>query len=87
MLIAKSFLIEYTYQIMELKVEVNLISTPVLIAGDFNARTANQWDGLSEYSLPDKNNIDTQENKWVKVLIDFLRFYNLGIFNDRIYRM
>ena len=48
MLIAKSFLIEYTYQIMELKVEVNLISTPVLIAGDFNARTANQWDRLSE---------------------------------------
>ena len=28
--------------------QVDLISTPVLIAGDFNARTANQWDRLSE---------------------------------------
>ena len=62
--------------------QVDFISTPVLIAGDFNATTANQWDRLSEYPLLDRNNIDTQDNKWGKVLIDFLRFYNLGIFND-----
>ena len=55
---------------------------PIILAGDFNARTENLEDGLTKYSS--RRNIDTQKNMWGTSLIEFLRSNNLGIVNGRL---
>ena len=57
---------------------------PVLLVGDFNARTASLEDGMGLEDYPCRHNVDAEKNSWGMALIDFLKVNKLGIVNGRI---